>query len=123
MAEYRIQNVQLPPKKHIVIALTTIYGIGRSTAKNICLATGVNPATKIIDLSEDEKEKIRAEVGNYKTEGDKRREVAMDIKRKRDINCYAGKRHKANLPLRQRTRTNARTRKGPRKQQQIKKAG
>lgn len=117
MAEVRIQNVQLPSRKHIVIALTAIYGIGRSTAKKICLAVGVEMQTKVTNLTEDEVTNIRAEVAKYKTEGDKRREVAMDIKRKRDIGCYEGKRHRANLPLRKRTRTNARTRKGPRRGQ------
>ena len=113
MSEVRIQNVQLPNKKHIEIALTAIFGIGRSTARVICDSTGVNKQTKVCDLTDEEVVRLKDEVAKYKTEGDKRREIAMDIKRKKDIGCYAGRRHRANLPLRQRTRTNARTRKGP----------
>ncbi|GAB4359883.1 MAG: 30S ribosomal protein S13 [Gammaproteobacteria bacterium] len=112
----RIAGINIPDQKHAVIALTSIYGIGRSRAKNICEAAGIKPDSKIRDLSEDEVEKLRAEVAKYTVEGDLRREVSMNIKRLMDLGCYRGLRHRRGLPLRgQRTRTNARTRKGPRK--------
>lgn len=112
----RVAGVNIPDQKHAVIALTAIYGIGNTRALKICGATGVRPDAKIRELSEDQIEKIRAEVGRYMVEGDLRREVAMSIKRLMDLGTYRGLRHRRGLPVRgQRTRTNARTRKGPRK--------
>jgi small subunit ribosomal protein S13 len=112
----RIAGINIPVQKHTVIALTSIYGIGRTRAKQICEASGVAPNAKIKDLSEDEIEKIRTEVAKISVEGDLRREVSMNIKRLMDLGCYRGMRHRRGLPLRgQRTRTNARTRKGPRR--------
>lgn len=112
----RIAGINIPTQKHAVIALTSIYGIGRTRAQQICGAVGVNPATKIRDLNEAQVELIRAEVGKYTVEGDLRREVSMSIKRLMDLGCYRGLRHRRGLPVRgQRTRTNARTRKGPRR--------
>ena len=112
----RIAGVNIPDNKHAVISLTYIYGVGRQTAQNICAATGVNPAVKISDLSDDQIETLRAEVANHLTEGDLRREISMNIKRLMDLGCYRGMRHRRSLPVRgQRTKTNARTRKGPRK--------
>jgi small subunit ribosomal protein S13 len=99
-----------------VIALTSIYGIGRNTAQKICDASGIKPDTKIKDLSEAEIETVRNEVAKYTVEGDLRRTLSMNIKRLMDLGCYRGMRHRRGLPLRgQRTRTNARTRKGPRR--------
>lgn len=118
----RIAGVNIPNHKHAVIALTAIYGIGRSRARLICEQAGVNPSAKIKDLSEEEIDRLREGVGKFKVEGDLRREVTMNIKRLMDLGCYRGVRHRRGLPVRgQRTRTNARTRKGPRKQMQIKK--
>ncbi len=112
----RIAGINIPVNKHAVIALTSIYGIGRTRAEKICEATGVKPDVKVKDLSEAEVEALRAEVGKYDVEGDLRREVSMNIKRLMDLGCYRGIRHRRGLPLRgQRTRTNARTRKGPRR--------
>lgn len=113
----RIAGVDLPRDKRVEIALTYIYGIGRSTSKKILEKTGVNPNTRVRDLTEDEVNRLKDEIEkNYKVEGDLRREVAMNIKRLIDIGCYRGLRHRRGLPVRgQRTRTNARTRKGPRK--------
>ncbi len=112
----RIAGVNLPTQKHVWIGLQSIYGIGRTRSKKVCEAVGVNPATKIKDLTEAEVEKLRHEVGRYAVEGDLRREVAISVKRLMDLGCYRGLRHRRGLPLRgQRTRTNARTRKGPRK--------
>ncbi len=112
----RIAGINVPPQKHAVIALTAIYGIGRTTAHKICDATGIKPQTKIKDLSESEVEAIRGEVTKYTVEGDLRRTLSMNIKRLMDLGCYRGIRHRRGLPLRgQRTRTNARTRKGPRR--------
>ncbi len=112
----RIAGVNIPDHKHAVISLTSIYGIGRTTARQICEATGIAPSTKIKDLTEAELESLRKAVGNYTVEGDLRREVSMNIKRLMDLGCYRGIRHRRGLPLRgQRTKTNARTRKGPRK--------
>ncbi len=113
----RIAGVDLPRDKRVDIALRYIYGIGPTRALEIVDATGVDGATKVRDLSEDEVLKIRAYIdGNYKVEGDLRREVAQDIKRKIEIGCYQGIRHRRSLPVRgQRTHTNARTRKGPKK--------
>jgi small subunit ribosomal protein S13 len=112
----RIAGINVPTQKHAVIALTSIYGIGRTTAKKICAATGIKPEVKIKDLSEAEVEAIRGEVAKYTVEGDLRRTLSMNIKRLMDLGCYRGMRHRRGLPLRgQRTRTNARTRKGPRR--------
>ena len=112
----RIAGVNIPDRKHTVIALTSIYGIGRTRAQEICDAAGVAQDSKIMDLSEDEVEKLRGEVAKFTVEGDLRREVSMNIKRLMDLGCNRGIRHRRGLPLRgQRTRTNARTRKGPRK--------
>lgn len=112
----RIAGINVPPQKHAVIALTAIYGIGRTTARKICEATGIKPEVKIKDLSEAEVEAIRSEVARYTVEGDLRRTLSMNIKRLMDLGCYRGIRHRRGLPLRgQRTRTNARTRKGPRR--------
>lgn len=112
----RISGVNIPVNKHVVIGLTSIYGIGHSRAKKICTVAGVNTATKVKDLSDTEVEALRQAVATYKVEGDLRREVAMSVKRLMDLSCYRGLRHRRGLPVRgQRTRTNARTRKGPRK--------
>jgi len=118
----RIAGVNIPNHKHAEIALTAIYGIGRARAKLICEQAGVNPSTKIKDLSEELIDKLRDGVAKFVVEGDLRREVTMNIKRLMDLGCYRGVRHRRGLPVRgQRTRTNARTRKGPRKQMQVKK--
>lgn len=112
----RIAGVNIPDHKHAAISLTAIYGIGRTRAQQICAAVGIEPATKVKELSEADLDKLRNEVGKYAIEGDLRREVSMNIKRLMDLGCYRGLRHRRGLPLRgQRTRTNARTRKGPRK--------
>jgi small subunit ribosomal protein S13 len=112
----RIAGINIPPNKHAVIALTSIYGIGRTTAKHICAATGVEPSQKIRDLTEEELNLLRNEIGRYTVEGDLRREVNLNIKRLMDLGTNRGIRHRRGLPLRgQRTRTNARTRKGPRR--------
>lgn len=112
----RIAGINIPVQKHIVIGLTSIYGIGLSRAQDICEKSGVAPSTKVKDLTEAELEKIRNEVGTFTVEGDLRREVSMNIKHLMDMGCYRGIRHRRGLPLRgQRTRTNARTRKGPRR--------
>ncbi len=112
----RIAGVNIPDHKHLVISLTAIYGIGRSRAREICEAVQIDPATKVRDLSEEQIDRIRAEVDKYTVEGDLRREVSMNIKRLMDLGCYRGLRHRRGLPVRgQRTRTNARTRKGPRR--------
>jgi small subunit ribosomal protein S13 len=113
----RIAGINVPVQKHTVIALTSIYGIGRPRALKICKKTGVDPAKKIRDLTENELEALRNEVSKYTIEGDLRREVSMSIKRLMDLGCYRGVRHRRGLPVRgQKTRKNARTRKGPRKQ-------
>ena len=112
----RIAGINIPVNKHTEIALTAIYGIGRTRARKICDAAGVEPSVKIRDLTESEVAKLREEVGKYTVEGDLRREVSMNIKRLMDLGSYRGIRHRRGLPLRgQRTRTNARTRKGPRR--------
>ena len=112
----RIAGVNIPSHKHAVIALQAIYGIGPTRAKNICAVAGITPSTKIKDLSDADMEKLREEVGKFTVEGDLRREITMNIKRLMDLGCYRGVRHRKGLPCRgQRTRTNARTRKGPRK--------
>ncbi len=112
----RIAGVNIPEKKHAVIALTAIYGIGRTRAGQICDAAGVARDTKVQNLTEEEIDRLRNEVAKYTVEGDLRREVSMNIKRLMDLGCYRGIRHRRGLPVRgQRTRTNARTRKGPRR--------
>ncbi|MCX7946788.1 MAG: 30S ribosomal protein S13 [Hydrogenophilus sp.] len=112
----RIAGVNVPNHKHAEIALTHIYGIGRARARQICDAAGVSRQAKIKDLTEEQIDRLREEVAKYKVEGDLRREVSLSIKRLMDIGCYRGLRHRRGLPVRgQRTRTNARTRKGPRK--------
>jgi len=113
----RIAGVNIPDNKHTVISLTYIFGIGNTTAKSICAAVGVNPTTKVKDLGEELLDALRNEVAKRSTEGDLRREISMNIKRLMDLGCYRGLRHRRGLPVRgQRTKTNARTRKGPRKQ-------
>jgi small subunit ribosomal protein S13 len=112
----RIAGVNIPDSKHLNIALTYIYGIGRVRSNHICQSLGVNPQEKVKDLSEAVLEKVRQAVAKFTVEGDLRREVAMNIKRLMDLSCYRGLRHRKGLPVRgQRTKTNARTRKGPRK--------
>ncbi len=112
----RIAGVNIPDNKHAVISLTYIYGVGLTTAKKICSAVGVEERAKVSELSEDKLDAIRNEVSALTVEGDLRRESAMNIKRLMDLGCYRGLRHRRGLPLRgQRTKTNARTRKGPRK--------
>jgi len=111
----RIAGVNIPTHKPVAIALTYITGIGRTSANNICEATGVDPTKRVNELLDNEVLKIREEIdSNYTVEGDLRREVQMNIKRLMDLGCYRGLRHRRNLPVRgQRTHTNARTRKGP----------
>ena len=112
----RIAGVNIPIQKHTWVGLTHIYGIGKTRAFQICEAAGVAPETKIRDLTDAEVEAIRAEVSKVAVEGDLRREVAMNIKRLMDLGCYRGLRHRRGLPVRgQQTKTNARTRKGPRR--------
>ena len=112
----RIAGINIPPHKHTEIGLTSIYGIGRTTAQKICSAAGIPFNKKIKELTDGDLEKIREEVGKLTIEGDLRRELSMNIKRLMDLGCYRGFRHRRGLPLRgQRTRTKARTRKGPRK--------
>jgi len=112
----RIGGVNIPNQQHAEIALTAIYGIGRSRARAICAAAGIGNSTKVKDLSDSEMDKLREHVARFTVEGDLRREVSMNIKRLIDLGTWRGKRHRAGLPVRgQRTRTNARTRKGPRK--------
>jgi small subunit ribosomal protein S13 len=112
----RIAGVNIPDNKHTVISLTYIYGVGRTRAQALCAASGVAEAAKVGELSEEQMDALRAEVGKFTVEGDLRREVSMNIKRLMDLGCNRGLRHRKGLPLRgQRTKTNARTRKGPRK--------
>jgi small subunit ribosomal protein S13 len=112
----RIAGVNIPNHKHTEIALTSIFGVGRTRAQKVCDAAKVPRSTKVKDLTEEQMERLRDEVGKFTVEGDLRREVTMNIKRLMDLGCYRGVRHRRGLPLRgQRTRTNARTRKGPRK--------
>ena len=112
----RIAGVNIPDHKHAVISLTYVYGIGRTTAKKILATTGIAESTKISALSEEQIDLIRNEIGKITVEGDLRREVSMSIKRLMDLGCYRGLRHRKGLPVRgQRSKTNARTRKGPRK--------
>ncbi|TMS59329.1 30S ribosomal protein S13 [Imbroritus primus] len=112
----RIAGVNIPNHQHTEIGLTAIYGLGRSRARKICAETGVPFNKKVKDLTDADLEKLRDEVGKYVVEGDLRRQTTMDIKRLMDLGCYRGVRHRKGLPMRgQRTKTNARTRKGPRK--------
>lgn len=112
----RIAGINIPDHKHAVIALTAIYGIGKTRSKAICAAVGIAEDVKIRELSEEQIDKLRDEVGKFTVEGDLRREVTLNIKRLLDLGCYRGLRHRRSLPVRgQRTKTNARTRKGPRK--------
>ncbi len=112
----RIAGINIPANKHVVIALTSIYGIGRSRAVTLCKAAGIPGDSKVKDLTEPEVERLRIEVARVPVEGDLRRQVSMSIKRLMDLGTYRGLRHRKGLPLRgQRTRTNARTRKGPRR--------
>jgi small subunit ribosomal protein S13 len=116
----RIAGVNIPNHQHTEIALTAIYGIGRPRARAICAAAGVTPSAKIKDLSDAQMDKLRESVAKFTVEGDLRREVTMSIKRLMDLGCYRGVRHRKGLPVRgQRTRTNARTRKGPKKGRQV----
>lgn len=112
----RIAGVNIPNHQHTEIGLTAIFGIGRPRARKICEAAGIEYSKKVKDLNDSEMERLREEVGRFTVEGDLRREVSMSIKRLMDLGCYRGVRHRKGLPVRgQRTRTNARTRKGPRK--------
>ena len=112
----RLAGVNIPDNKHVEISVTYIYGIGRTTAKHLCETTGVNPSVKVQNLSEDELDKLRSEIAKLDVEGDLRRENQLNIKRLLDLGCYRGIRHRRGLPLRgQRTKTNARTRKGPKR--------
>ncbi|MBT3145876.1 30S ribosomal protein S13 [Neptunomonas phycophila] len=112
----RIAGVNIPDNKHAVISLTYIYGIGRTTAKKLCVASGIAESTKIGDLTDEQLDVVRGEVGKFTVEGDLRRELTLSIKRLMDLGCFRGIRHRRNLPVRgQRSKTNARTRKGPRK--------
>jgi len=112
----RIAGINIPNHQHAAIALTAIYGIGRSRARMICDATGIRHSAKVKDLTDAEMDKLREHIAKFTVEGDLRRETSMNIKRLMDLGCYRGVRHKKGLPVRgQRTRTNARTRKGPRK--------
>jgi small subunit ribosomal protein S13 len=112
----RIAGVNIPDNKHAVISLTYIFGVGRTTAYKLCDATGVTPTARVSTLTEEQLDSLRAEVSKLTVEGDLRREVQMNIKRLKDLGCFRGLRHRHSLPVRgQRSKTNARTRKGPRK--------
>ena len=112
----RIAGVNIPDNKHAVISLTYVFGVGRTTAKKLCATVGIKETAKIASLSDEEMDSLRTEVAKLTVEGDLRRVINMNIKRLLDLGCYRGLRHRKNLPLRgQRTKTNARTRKGPRK--------
>ncbi len=112
----RIAGINIPPHKHAEIGLTSIFGIGRPTAQKICERVGIPLSKKIKDLNDSDLERIREEIGRLTIEGDLRREISINIKRLMDLGCYRGMRHRRGLPMRgQRTRTNARTRKGPKK--------
>ncbi|PLA73833.1 30S ribosomal protein S13 [Hydrogenovibrio sp. SC-1] len=112
----RIAGVNIPVNKHVVIGLRSIYGIGQTTAQKICSDVKIDPTTKVRELTEEQLEALRSEVTKFKIEGDLRRDVTMNIKRLMDMGCYRGIRHRRSLPLRgQRTKNNARTRKGPKK--------
>ena len=112
----RVAGINIPDNKHAEVSLTYVYGIGKTRAKNICLKIGVDPSTKISDLHEDQLEEIRSEISNFIVEGDLRREVATNIKRLQDLGTNRGIRHRRHLPVRgQKTKNNARTRKGPKR--------
>lgn len=112
----RIAGVNIPDHKHTVISLTYVYGVGRTTAQKLCAETGIEESIKVSELTEDQLDSLRTAIAQKTVEGDLRREVNMNIKRLMDLGCYRGIRHRRGLPLRgQRTKTNARTRKGPRK--------
>ncbi|MGM0552905.1 MAG: 30S ribosomal protein S13 [Pseudomonadota bacterium] len=112
----RVAGINIPDQKHTVVALTAIYGIGPTRARQICDAAGVRPDIKVRDLTDAEVDALRAQIDKFPVEGDLRREVSMNIKRLMDLGCYRGVRHRRGLPLRgQQTQTNARTRKGPRR--------
>ena len=112
----RISGVDLPREKRIEIGLTYVYGIGKARSQEILAAAGINPDTRVKDLTEAEENAIRSEIEKYHVEGDLRRDIALNIKRLRDINSYRGMRHRRSLPVRgQKTKTNARTRKGPKR--------
>jgi len=112
----RIVGIDLPREKRVVIGLTYIYGIGKATAEKIVAEAGINPDTRVRDLTEEEVQKLRDIIGKMKVEGDLRREISLNIKRLTEIGCYRGVRHRRGLPVRgQRTKTNARTRKGKNK--------
>lgn len=112
----RIAGIQIPPHKHVWVGLTSIYGIGKSLSYQICKEAHIEPSMKVKELTENELEAIRSSLAHYTIEGDLRRQVNMNIKRLMDLGCYRGLRHRRGLPLRgQRTKSNARTRKGPRK--------
>ena len=112
----RIAGINIPTHKHIVIGLQSIFGIGQTRSRQICETLKLDPSTKVATLSEEQLDLIRSAIAQYEVEGDLRRDVAMNIKRLRDLGCYRGIRHRKSLPVRgQRTKTNARTRKGPRR--------
>ncbi len=112
----RIAGVNIPDNKHVIISLGYVYGIGPTTAKILCDTTGISPSSKVSDLSEEDLDSLRSEISKIIVEGDLRREISMNIKRLMDLGTYRGIRHRRGLPLNgQRTKTNARTRKGPRK--------
>lgn len=112
----RIAGVNIPDNKHTVVSLTYIYGVGRTTSLSLCKSTGIDPQAKVRDLNEAQLDALRNEISRLSVEGDLRREVQMNIKRLKDLGCYRGLRHRYGLPVHgQRTKTNARTRKGPRK--------
>jgi small subunit ribosomal protein S13 len=112
----RIAGINIPMNKHVWVGLTAIFGVGRTQARKACEAAGVKPDTKVKDLTEPEVAALRSQIAKIQVEGDLRREVSMNIKRLMDLGCYRGVRHRKGLPMHgQRTRTNARTRKGPRK--------
>ncbi len=112
----RLAGINIPDNKHIVISLTYIYGIGLTTAQNLCASTSISPSTRVQDLTEGELDQLRVEVSKLNVEGDLRRETQLNIKRLLDLGCNRGIRHRRNLPVRgQRTKTNARTRKGPKR--------
>jgi small subunit ribosomal protein S13 len=112
----RIAGVNIPDNKHVVISLSYVYGIGSTTAKQLCETVGIAPETKVSDLSEESLDSLRNEIAKLNVEGDLRREISMNIKRLMDLGTYRGIRHRRSLPVNgQRTKTNARTRKGPRK--------
>lgn len=112
----RVAGINIPDGKHLEVALTYVFGVGRSRARAICRAVNIEESRRVAELSENELQDIRNEIAKYQVEGDLRREVSMNIKRLMDLGCYRGLRHRRRLPVRgQRTRTNARTRKGPKK--------